>query len=170
MASHAGPCAGRTEVSLLTMPSPSGEAVTESLKGFATKVICRPVLRFVTCRVCESPCTAIGTFAGAVTVKVVDASLSLWLPLIVVVPAVMPVAMPTLFIVATAVLVDVHDVLAGDSWLVEPSINVSTRVNCCVLPTAIVGFAGVSLTDETSKLPNAEPQPGNPRSEIRGRM
>src|ERR1700722_528006 len=117
MASHAGPCPGRTDASLLTMHSPSGEAVTESRKVFATKVICRPVLRFVTCRVWESPCTAIGTFAGAVTVKVVVALLSLWLPLIVAVPAVMPVAIPTLFIVATAVLSDVHDVLAGDSWL-----------------------------------------------------
>jgi hypothetical protein len=110
------------------------------------------------------------TFAGAVTVKVVDASLSLWLPLIVVVPAEMPVAMPTLFIVATEVLSDVHDVLAGDSWLVEPSINVSTRINCCVAPTAIVGFEGVSFVDDTNKLPNAEPQPGNPRSETNGRI
>src|ERR1700732_1894920 len=152
------------------MPSPAGEAVTESLKAFATKVICCPVLRFVTCRVCESPYTAIGTLAGAVTVKNVDASLSLWLPLIVAVPAEMPVAIPTLFIVATEVLSDVHDVLLGDSWLVVPSINVSTRMNCCVPLTAIVGFAGVSFVDDTNKFPNAEPQPGNPRSKTKGRI
>jgi hypothetical protein len=66
--------------------------------------------------------------------------------LIVVVPAVSPVArprgLPVLLTVATAVLLDVHVTDAVRSRVVPP-VNVPVALNCCVFPTDTEGFAGV---------------------------
>ena len=65
---------------------------------------------------------------------------------IVEVPAVTPVASPAVVIVAKAVFVELHV-----TWLVIfcvlPSLYVPVAVNCCVAPTVIVGFAGVTAMD-----------------------
>src|SRR5581483_6990544 len=66
--------------------------------------------------------------------------------LIVLVPAATPVASPAVVIVATEVVPDAHV-----TWLVTfcvlLSVYVPVAVNCCVVPLAIDGFAGVTAID-----------------------
>jgi hypothetical protein len=57
-----------------------------------------------------------------------------------------------------------------DTFEAWPSRYVAVRVNCCVASTAIVGFAGVSLTPVMNRSLTSElMQPDNPRIESKGR-
>ena len=92
--------------------------------------------------------TAIDTNVGAVavTVRVVEPLTAPEAALIVLVPAATPVAKPPALIVATLVVCEVH-VAVLVRFCVELSEKVPVAVNCCVLPFAIDGFAGVTAID-----------------------
>jgi hypothetical protein len=64
-------------------------------------------------------------------------------------PAIRPVARPDALIVATAVLDEVHTTWPVTS-AVDPSVKVPVAVNCWVVPSAIVGLAGVTAIDVTT--------------------
>jgi hypothetical protein len=92
--------------------------------------------------------TAIDTSVGAVaaTVRVVEPLTAPEAALIVLVPAATPVAKPPALIVATLVVCEVH-VAVLVRFCVELFEKVPVAVNCCVLPFAIDGFAGVTAID-----------------------
>lgn len=82
----------------------------------------------------------------------------------------MAVAGPALLIVATAALSEDQAVLSGDGLSVWPSKYVTTKLNCWVALIAIVGFAGVTLTDVMSRsFTKEETQLDSPRIESMGR-
>jgi hypothetical protein len=91
--------------------------------------------------------TAIDDSTAAVTVNVVvpftdpDAALIVTGP-----PNFTPVASPAALIVATVVSDELH-VTVLVMFCVELSLNVPVAVNCCVLPAATDGFAGVTAID-----------------------
>src|SRR6202022_2685257 len=89
--------------------------------------------------------TAIDTSVAGVTVSSVE---PVMLPLVAEisdVPALTVVAKPVALIVATLVVADAHTALP--STCVVLSLNVPVAVNCCVVPLAIDGFAGVTAID-----------------------
>jgi hypothetical protein len=72
--------------------------------------------------------------------------------------------------VATAVLSDEYLESLVVTFEVWPSTNITVKANCCVAATAIVGFAGVSLTPVMNRLLTSElMQLHNPRIESKGR-
>jgi len=89
------------------------------------------------------------TAGGAVTVNVVDPTTLPLVALIVDVPAFTAVARPAALIVATVVVPDAHVAVLVRSC-VELSLNVPVAVNCCVFPTGMDGFAGVTAIDEST--------------------
>ena len=90
--------------------------------------------------------TAIDCSTAPVTVKTVDPVMPFSVAEIVLVPVFTPVARPPAEIVATDVVADAH-VTEPVRFCVELSLNVPVAVNCCVLPLAIEGFAGVTAID-----------------------
>src|ERR1700675_154692 len=90
--------------------------------------------------------TAIDDSVAAVTVNVVDPTTAPLVALIVDVPTFTAVANPAALIVAVAVVPDAHVTLAV-KFCVELSLNVPVAVNCCELPAATLGFAGVTAID-----------------------
>jgi hypothetical protein len=90
--------------------------------------------------------TAIDTSVAAVTVKVVDPVIPPETALIWLVPVATPVANPPEAIVATVVVTELH-VAVPVKFCVELSENVPVAVNCCFVPFAIEGFAGVTAID-----------------------
>jgi len=90
--------------------------------------------------------------ALAVTLRSVEPVVEPEVAVMVVEPAAIPVASPllpaVLLIVATPVAdeLQVTDVVR---FCVLPSLNVPVAVNCCVPETTIVGFAGVTASDES---------------------
>jgi hypothetical protein len=89
------------------------------------------------------------TTGGAFTVSVVDPTTPPLVALIVEVPAFTAVARPAALIVATAVVPDAHVAVLVRSC-VELSLNVPIAVNCCVLPSKMEGFAGVTAIDDST--------------------
>jgi hypothetical protein len=79
-----------------------------------------------------------------------------WFTPIVVVPVLKVVARPAftgaLAIVATLGVVELQCELRLTSC-VEPSLNEPSATNCCLLPCATVGFAGVMSTDTSVPVP-----------------
>jgi len=92
---------------------------------------------------------AIDTNVAAVTVSV---SAGLVTPfsdaVICEVPTAIPLAKPAELIVATLVVPELHVTLAV-KFCVLLSVYVPVAVNCCVVPFAIVGLAGVTAIDTT---------------------
>ena len=89
-------------------------------------------------------------------VSVVEAVFPPWLTPMVVVPVVLVVANPAftgaLAIVATLEMVELQCELMLTSCVVL-SLKVPSATNCCVLPCATVGFAGVMSTDTSVPVP-----------------
>jgi hypothetical protein len=90
--------------------------------------------------------TAIDESVAAVTVNVVDPTTPPLVALIVDAPTFRVVAKPAALTVATVVVPDAHVTLLV-RFCVELSLNVPIAVNCCVLPAATDGFAGVTAMD-----------------------
>ena len=80
------------------------------------------------------------------TVIVVEPLIVPDVALIVAVPAPALVAKPPDAIVATEALDELHTAVLV-RFCVVPSLNVPVAVNCCVAPSAIEGFAGVTAID-----------------------
>jgi len=92
---------------------------------------------------------AIDTSTAAVTVSTVDPLTLPALAVIVAVPIPTPLASPALLIVAVATVSDVQlAVLVRSCWL--PSLNVPVAVNCCIVPFASEGAAGVTANDTST--------------------
>lgn len=87
--------------------------------------------------------TAIDCSAAVVTVSTVEPDLPLNVALMLLVPTPAPVAKPPEVIVATDVVADAH-VTCAVRFCVLLSVNVPVAANCCVVPFAIDGFAGVT--------------------------
>jgi hypothetical protein len=90
--------------------------------------------------------TAIETRAAVVTVSVVEPTT---VPLVAEttdVPAPTPVARPPAEIVAAVSVADAH-VTEAETSFVDVSLYVPVATNCCVVPLAIVGVAGVTAID-----------------------
>jgi hypothetical protein len=90
--------------------------------------------------------TAIDTSVGAVTVSIVEPLIAPEAALIVLIPVPTAFANPPAAIVATLVVCELH-VAVLVRFCVELSEKVPVAVNCCVLPFAIDGFAGVTAID-----------------------
>jgi hypothetical protein len=90
--------------------------------------------------------TAIDTSVAAVTVRVVEPVMPTETALIVLVPVPTAVANPPAAIVATVVVTELQ-VAVPVKFCVELSEKVPVAVNCCVVPFAIEGFAGVTAID-----------------------
>ena len=86
------------------------------------------------------------TNAAAVTVKVVDPVNPAELALTFAVPVPMLVASPVVFTVALVAVLEVH-VADELKSCVLPSLNIPVATNCCFVPKAIEGFAGVTAID-----------------------
>jgi len=67
----------------------------------------------------------------------------------VVLPVATPLARPALLIVATEVFEELQVAVLARFWVL-PSLNVPVAVNCCVVPLAIDGFAGVTAIDDST--------------------
>ncbi len=93
--------------------------------------------------------TAMETNAGAVTVSVVEPFIDPEVAVIVLVPCARVDANPTLLIVATVDCEELH-VTVLVRFCVLLSVYVPVAVNCCVLPLATDGFAGVTEIDESA--------------------
>src|ERR1700733_6443065 len=86
-------------------------------------------------------------------------------------PIATAVAKPEALTVATALLSDAYVESLVVTFEVWPSRYVAVRANCCVAATAIVGFAGVSLTPVINRLLTSElMHPDKPRIESKGRI
>lgn len=101
--------------------------------------------------------------------SVVEAVIPPWLTPMVVVPVVFVVANPAftgaLAIVATLGIVELQCELILTSCVV-PSLNVPSATNCCVLPCATVGFAGVTSIDTSVPVPIVtEVEPVTPKDD-----
>jgi hypothetical protein len=81
------------------------------------------------------------------TVSVVVPDLPPVAAVIVVLPVASVVAKPAALIVATLVVDDVHVACVVRSCVVL-SENVPVAVNCCVVPSAFVGFVGVTAIED----------------------
>jgi len=107
---------------------------------------------------------AIDTNAAAVTVRTLEPVTVPEVALIVVVPIPVLVARPALSTVAVEVMADDHATVALRSWVL-PSVNVPVAVNCCLVPSAIEGLAGITAIDASTAaltvnvvLPVTEPE------------
>lgn len=89
--------------------------------------------------------TLIETRAGAVTVRTVEPATVPNLAVIVVVPTACPCAKPAAVMIATDGEDEVQ--VTFERICVLLSENVPVAVNCCVLPLATDGFAGVTVMD-----------------------
>ena len=96
--------------------------------------------------------TAIETRTAGPTVKVVLAVTPAELALIWEVPWAIPVARPTALIIATAAFEETHVTELVRLWVL-PSEYVPVAANCCVVPLAIDGFAGVTAIDTNAAGP-----------------
>jgi hypothetical protein len=67
----------------------------------------------------------------------------------VLLPIAMPLAIPALLIAAIAGFEDVQVTLLVTFWLL-PSLYIPVAVNCCFLPLAIDGLAGVTEIDDST--------------------
>jgi hypothetical protein len=90
--------------------------------------------------------TAIDTSVAAVTVRVVEPVMPTETALIWLVPTPTAVAKPAAVIVATVVVTELQ-VAVPVKFCVELSEKVPVAVNCCFVPFAIEGFAGVTAID-----------------------
>jgi hypothetical protein len=90
--------------------------------------------------------TAMDDKVAEVTVSTVEPVMLPLLAEIEEVPIPTPVAKPVPFIVATEVAAEAHVAVLLRSC-VELSLNVPVAVNCCVVPLAIDGFAGVTAME-----------------------
>ncbi len=90
--------------------------------------------------------TLIEVNAGGVTVSTVEPLMEFWAAAIVVVPTEFAAANPKLLIVAAAELDDDQS-----TWLLRSCVLLSeylpVAVNCCVVPTASDGFAGLTVME-----------------------
>jgi hypothetical protein len=93
--------------------------------------------------------TAILKRVGGVTVKVLDPLTEADTAAIVVTPWEALLAKPWLVIVATAVLEELH-VAVFVRFCVLASVNVPVAMNCCVAPSGIEGFAGVTAIETSA--------------------
>jgi hypothetical protein len=84
---------------------------------------------------------------AAVTVRVVLPGIPPEVAVMFIVPAATAVARPLLLTVATEVLDELQVACVVISWLV-PSENVPEAANCWVLPTAMLGLAGVTEMED----------------------
>jgi hypothetical protein len=94
--------------------------------------------------------TAIAVIVAEVTVRVVDPKIVPELAEIVVFPAATAFASPWVgtlaLMVAAAVLEELHVTLPVRFWML-PSLYVPVAMNCCVVPGAMAGFAGVTAIE-----------------------
>jgi hypothetical protein len=96
--------------------------------------------------------TAIDTNAAGPTVKVALPVTPTQLALIWEVPWAIPVASPPALMVATAAFDETQVVELVRFWVL-PSEYVPVAANCCVVPLAIDGFAGVTAIDTNAAGP-----------------
>lgn len=100
------------------------------------------------------PCTIVAlagvttseTRVAAVTVRVVDPLTPLEAAVIVVVPIALLVASPVVLMVATVVCEELQVTEVVRSCVL-PSVKVPVAVNCCLVPSAMEGLAGVTVSD-----------------------
>jgi len=92
---------------------------------------------------------AIETSAAAVTVNSIELLTPPELAVTVVVPIPLLCASPAVLIVAVAVVSEDHVAELVRSFVV-PSVNVPVAVNCCVVPRAIDGVAGVTAIETSA--------------------
>ena len=90
--------------------------------------------------------TAMESRTAAVTVKVASSLIAPRVAVMVVEPTVLLVARPPVAIVATVVL-ELLQVTSAVRSGVEASEKVPVAVNCCILPAATEGVAGVTCID-----------------------
>ena len=83
---------------------------------------------------------------AAATVKTVDPVTNAEVALMVADPVPMLVASPVLFTVAVETVSEAQITVALRSCAL-PSLNVPVAINCCVVPKAMEGFAGVTAID-----------------------
>ncbi len=93
--------------------------------------------------------TAMDSRVGAVTVSVVEPLIEPDVAVIVVLPCATLVARPAALMVATLVDEELHDTVSV-RFPVEPLLYVPVAVNCCFVPRAIEGLAGVIEIDEST--------------------
>src|SRR5213593_716693 len=96
--------------------------------------------------------TAIDTSAAGPTVKLALPVTPTQVALIWEVPWAIPVARPTALIIATAAFEETHVTELVRLWVL-PSEYVPVAANCCVVPLAIDGFAGVTAIDTNAAGP-----------------
>ena len=83
---------------------------------------------------------------AAATVKTVDPVTNAEVALMVADPVPMLVASPTLLMLAVETVSEAHVAVELRSCVL-PSLNVPVAINCCVVPKAMKGFAGVTAID-----------------------
>jgi hypothetical protein len=83
---------------------------------------------------------------------------------IVVLPGETPLANPALSIVATAVDDELHATKAV-RFSVLPPLKWPVAVNCCAVPTAIEGFAGVTVMEMSPLSDTRHPPPHGQRTD-----
>ncbi len=90
--------------------------------------------------------TVMETSVPAVTARVAEPMTEADAAEMVVAPGVLPEARPLVLMAATLGANELQDTEAVRSWVL-PSLNLPVAVNCCVVPAAIEGFAGVTEID-----------------------
>ncbi len=107
---------------------------------------------------------AIETRDAVVTVRTVEPVTDPEVALMVAVPVAMLVARPVLLTVAVEVASELH-VAVEVRFCELPSVNVPAAVNCCVVPSGIEGFVGVTAIETSAAavtvnvvLPAIEPE------------
>jgi hypothetical protein len=93
--------------------------------------------------------TAIDTNCAGVTLSSVDPVMLFVVALIVAVPTPTLLASPLLLIVAEEGVSELQTAVEV-RFCVVPSVYVPVATNCCVVPNAIVGFAGVTAIDTSA--------------------
>lgn len=96
--------------------------------------------------------TAMDTTVAGVTVRRVDPFTSLSAAVIMDVPTERDVAKPAGLTLATAGLAELQlTEVVRSCWL--PSVNVPVATNCCVVPDAMEGLAGLTAMDTRAAFP-----------------
>src|SRR5438309_9865981 len=92
---------------------------------------------------------AIETRNAEVTVGTVETVTDPEVALLVAVPVAMRVARPVLLTLAVEVAFELH-VAVEVRFCELPSVNVPVAVNCCVVPSGIEGFVGVTAIETSA--------------------
>ena len=139
------------EFEIVAMPSSEDDQVTEAVMSWVDVSVKIPVA--VNCCVVpfamlgSAGVTPIDTSAAAVTVRVVEPEINPEVAVIVVTPTALALARPSeppAFEIVAALSFEDDQVTAEVRSCVEASVKVPMAVNCCVVPFARLGSAGVT--------------------------